>query len=256
MNPSVGQILEAITAANAEHVIVLPNNPNVRLAAENAASESTKDVRVVPTASVPEGVAAAFAFDAGADVDANEAAIHGGARAGRGGGGHGRVARRDGRRPRRDRGAVPRDRRRARLRDGGRPVDGARRPPRALRGRGLSLVNAYRGEDAPDEGKVAARIEQHGLEAAVLWGGQPHYPLLLSAEWRRRRRWCGSCSSRTTTCTARRSSCSSASRRGSRSSVRSARERGGGRRDAAPRRRRADGLPAPGPRRGICDARR
>ena len=75
MNPSVGQILEAITAANAEHVIVLPNNPNVRLAAENAASESTKDVRVVPTASVPEGIAAAFAFDAGADVDANEAAI-------------------------------------------------------------------------------------------------------------------------------------------------------------------------------------
>jgi dihydroxyacetone kinase-like predicted kinase len=49
-------------------------------------------------------------------------------------------------------------------------------------GQGLSLVNAYRGEDAPDEGEVSARIEQHGLEAAVLWGGQPHYPLLLSAE--------------------------------------------------------------------------
>ena len=47
MNPSVGQILEGVTAVNAEHVIVLPNNSNVRLAAENAAAESTKDVRVV-----------------------------------------------------------------------------------------------------------------------------------------------------------------------------------------------------------------
>ena len=66
MNPSVGQILEAITAVNAEHVIVLPNNPNVRLAAENAAAESTKDVRVIATDSVPEGIAGAFAFDADA----------------------------------------------------------------------------------------------------------------------------------------------------------------------------------------------
>jgi len=46
MNPSVGQILEGVTAVNADRVIVLPNNSNVRLAAENAAAESTKDVRV------------------------------------------------------------------------------------------------------------------------------------------------------------------------------------------------------------------
>ena len=55
MNPSVGQILEAITAVNADHVIVLPNNPNVRLAAENAAGESTKDVRVIATGLAARG---------------------------------------------------------------------------------------------------------------------------------------------------------------------------------------------------------
>ena len=63
MNPSVGQIHEAITAVNADSVIVLPNNGNVRLAAEKAAAESTKDVRVIPTDSIPEGVAAAFPFE-------------------------------------------------------------------------------------------------------------------------------------------------------------------------------------------------
>ena len=60
MNPSVGQIHEAITAVNAESVIVLPNNANVRLAAERAAAVSTKDVRVIPTTSIPEGLAAAL----------------------------------------------------------------------------------------------------------------------------------------------------------------------------------------------------
>ena len=182
MNPSVGQILEAITAANAEHVIVLPNNPNVRLAAENAASESTKDVRVVPTASVPEGIAAAFAFDAGAAVDANEAAIHEAlapvvaAEV--------TVASRD---ATVDGLAVTEGQYLAIL--DGRAFatgDDLWTVLDALLGHfadeGLSLVNAYRGEDAPDEGELAARIEHHGLEAAVLWGGQPHYPLLLSAE--------------------------------------------------------------------------
>ena len=182
MNPSVGQILEAITAANAEHVIVLPNNPNVRLAAENAASESTKDVRVVPTASVPEGIAAAFAFDAGADVDANEAAIQEAlapvvaAEV--------TVASRDATVD----GLAVTEGQYLAIVDGRAFATGDDlwTVLDALLGHfadeGLSLVNAYRGEDAPDEGELAARIEQHGLEAAVLWGGQPHYPLLLSAE--------------------------------------------------------------------------
>ena len=47
---------------------------------------------------------------------------------------------------------------------------------------GLALVHVYRGEGAPGEEELAARIDGHGLEAVVLEGGQPHYPLLLSAE--------------------------------------------------------------------------
>ena len=182
MNPSVGQILEAVTAANAEHVIVLPNNPNVRLAAENAASESSKDVRVVPTASVPEGIAAAFAFDAAADVDTNEAAMHEVleplvaaevAVASRAASVDG-VAVREGQYL-----AMLHGRAFAADDELWAVVD-------ALLERfasdGLTLVNVFRGEGAPEVAELVERIEAHGLEPAVLWGGQPHYPLLLSAE--------------------------------------------------------------------------
>src|SRR5262245_53790588 len=75
LNPSVGQILEAVTAVNAERVIVLPNTSNVRLAAENAAQESTKDVRVIETGSVPAGRAASCAYDPTKGVDESEPAM-------------------------------------------------------------------------------------------------------------------------------------------------------------------------------------
>jgi dihydroxyacetone kinase-like predicted kinase len=182
MNPSVGQILEAVTAANAEHVIVLPNNSNVRLAAEKAASESTKDVRVVPTATVPEGVAAAFAFDANRDVDENEAEIREAlsalvaaeiAVASRDASVDG-VGVREGQYL-----AIVGGRAYAAADDIGTVLDDVLRH---FADEGLSLVNAFRGDGAPDEDELAARIEAAGLEPAVLWGGQPHYPLLLSAE--------------------------------------------------------------------------
>jgi uncharacterized protein len=70
-NPSTEEILEAITAAPAEQVVVLPNNRNVVAAAEQAADHSTKKVRVVPTAGIPEGFAALLAYDPEADVDTN-----------------------------------------------------------------------------------------------------------------------------------------------------------------------------------------
>ena len=70
-NPSTEEILEAIAAAPAEQVIVLPNNPNVMAVAEQAAAHSAKKVRVVPTAGIPEGFAALLAYDPEADVDTN-----------------------------------------------------------------------------------------------------------------------------------------------------------------------------------------
>jgi DAK2 domain fusion protein YloV len=70
-NPSTAEILDAISAAPAEEVIVLPNNPNVIAVAEQAAAHSPKKVRVVPTAGTPEGFAALLAYDPEAHVGTN-----------------------------------------------------------------------------------------------------------------------------------------------------------------------------------------
>ena len=71
MNPSVGDLLQAIDAARSETVIILPNNSNIVPAAEQAARRSVKDVRVVPTKSIPQGVAAMLEFNLDMDADRN-----------------------------------------------------------------------------------------------------------------------------------------------------------------------------------------
>jgi DAK2 domain fusion protein YloV len=58
MNPSTEQILAAVEALPTDRVIVLPNNKNIILAAKQAADLSAKQVRVVPTRSMPQGIAA------------------------------------------------------------------------------------------------------------------------------------------------------------------------------------------------------
>ena len=69
MNPSTEDIIKAVNNINAENVIILPNNKNIILAAEQAA-EFTEDkkVYVVPSKSVPEGIAAMFNNDSTAEV--------------------------------------------------------------------------------------------------------------------------------------------------------------------------------------------
>ena len=69
MNPSTEQILEAINGLPTDRVVVLPNNKNIILAAQQAAGVSDKQVRVVPSASVPQGMAALLSLDAGGDLD-------------------------------------------------------------------------------------------------------------------------------------------------------------------------------------------
>ncbi len=71
MNPSVGDLVAAIEQCPGSAVIVLPNNKNVALAARQAAGHTAKEVAVVPTNSVPEGIAAALAAGAGASVERN-----------------------------------------------------------------------------------------------------------------------------------------------------------------------------------------
>lgn len=70
MNPSTEDILEAIEACHAEKVIVLPNNKNIILAAEQAAAieENTK-VYVLPTTTMPQGIAAMIAGDGASSED-------------------------------------------------------------------------------------------------------------------------------------------------------------------------------------------
>ena len=75
MNPSVGQILEAVESQPAESVIVLPNNKNVVLTARKAAEISSKRLEVVATTNIPQGVAGVLAFNLAETVEDNVAAM-------------------------------------------------------------------------------------------------------------------------------------------------------------------------------------
>jgi hypothetical protein len=70
-NPSAGEILEAILASPGEEVVVLPNNPNVKLAAGQAAEMADRPVRIVPTRNVAEGIAALLEVDPGLGASGN-----------------------------------------------------------------------------------------------------------------------------------------------------------------------------------------
>lgn len=75
MNPSVEELLRGIEDAPSDRVIVLPNNKNVILTAEQAARLSGKRVAVMRTISVPQGFGAMFTFDPEADLDENVRAM-------------------------------------------------------------------------------------------------------------------------------------------------------------------------------------
>ncbi|MCU1371142.1 MAG: hypothetical protein JWO77_2336 [Ilumatobacteraceae bacterium] len=73
MNPSTAQILEAVEAAPADRVVILPNNKNIIAVAEQVDATTDKTVVVVPTKGIPEGFAALLAYDPDAEIDANAA---------------------------------------------------------------------------------------------------------------------------------------------------------------------------------------
>ena len=70
MNPSVAQILEAADRANANHVIVLPNNGNIVLTARQAAQQNPA-LHVVPSSTIPQGVTALLAYNPEQPLEAN-----------------------------------------------------------------------------------------------------------------------------------------------------------------------------------------
>ena len=75
MNPSTQDMMECISKLNADHIFILPNNKNIIMAATQAAEISDKDVRVIPTKSIPQGITCITMFNAEHEVDENEAAL-------------------------------------------------------------------------------------------------------------------------------------------------------------------------------------
>ena len=73
MNPSTEDMLTAIDHVNADYIYILPNNKNIVMAANQARDlTEDKDIIVIPTKTVPQGITAVLNYNAEEDVDTNE----------------------------------------------------------------------------------------------------------------------------------------------------------------------------------------
>jgi DAK2 domain fusion protein YloV len=184
MNPSTADLLAAVDALPERGVVLLPNSKNVTLAAEQAAEQSDKDVRVVSTRSLQAGLGALVAFEANRSVDENVEAMEEAADAVRA-------------------GSVARASRSAKIgavdvAEGefvglveGEPVaSGDVLGPVAadvvarLVGEGGDVLTVLVGDGASGSDGVvdSIRAAHPALEVEVHEGGQPHYPLLFAVE--------------------------------------------------------------------------
>jgi dihydroxyacetone kinase-like predicted kinase len=186
-NPSTGELLRIARLARAREVLVLPNNPNVRLAAEQAARMcSDKRIVVVPTRNAAEGLAAILALDPTRDAGGNAPAMTAAARA---------VqtfqvteAVRDatiaGRKVKKGQTIVL-DPDEGLIAAGGDRTKAVLSAVESLRP-GFELVTLYYGDgaDLAEAEAVARRIGEAvpGAEVEVVHGGQPHYRYLVAAE--------------------------------------------------------------------------
>lgn len=75
MNPSTQDILDSINKINADNIFVLPNNKNILMAALQAVELSEKNVIVIPSKTIPQGITAVTMFNAEASVEENEATL-------------------------------------------------------------------------------------------------------------------------------------------------------------------------------------
>jgi hypothetical protein len=184
MNPSTADLLAAVDAVDAGEVVLLPNNSNVVMAAEQASRVASKPVRVVPTTSIPAGLAALVAFNGERSAEENEAAM----RDTLAGLATGEIALAT--RDASTNGVPVREGEYLALLDGDAIASGAAfdEVAEALVERLLSeprdVLTLLTGDAAPPlEGLLDRLAAEHPeLELDVHEGGQPHYPLLLSAE--------------------------------------------------------------------------
>jgi DAK2 domain fusion protein YloV len=184
MNPSTADLVAAIEAAPTAEVVLLPNNSNVIMSAEQAADHSSKKVRVVATRSLQSGLAALIAFNPTVGAEQNVGAMTEAVEA---------VAT----------GAVTIASRDIQLNGvsvqkgkwlglaNGEPVAGGESFDEVVHAVLEKLLEEPRGiltlltgEDPPSlEGLLSELEAEHPeLELDVHQGGQPHYPLLLAAE--------------------------------------------------------------------------
>ena len=186
MNPSAKDIFDAIEAVPTDEVLLLPNNSNVILTAEQASSMSEKNVRVIPSKSVQAGLAAMTGFMSSNAPDDNERAML--AELASASTGEVTVASRDVDARRR------RDTRRASTSASSttgpscpipRSTSSCTRWSIASSPTDESVLTILTGEDAPALDGLLPAIEQRHPDLEVLdvhEGGQPHYPLLLVAQ--------------------------------------------------------------------------
>jgi uncharacterized protein len=195
MNPSVQDILAAANGVGYRELILLPNNGNILLAAQHAAEQTPRALRVVPTRFLPQGIAALLAFNYEADLETNAGLMQEAA---------GRIATIE----------VTRAVRSAQIQ--GSSHDPASTGWQVERGRSLGLldgdlvaveddlkdaalgalarcqperreiVTIYAGAgvsaDQARELAEAIRAAHANLDVEVAEGGQPHYPYILSVE--------------------------------------------------------------------------
>ena len=184
MNPSTEELLEAVERTRAPEAVVLANNDNVVLAARQAAHLAKVPVHVVASGSLQAGLAAMLAYEPLADAETNAAAMEEAA-AGIAAGSvtvASRTVSVDGLTV--ERGAYL-------GLAGGEPVAGgtsfdtvAGSVVESLLREPRDVLTFITGEDEPELGPLLARVaDRHPeLELEVHPGGQPNYPLLLSAE--------------------------------------------------------------------------
>ena len=184
MNPSTAELVAALESLPAPEAILLPNNSNVVLAAEQAARATEKPVEVVHTDSIPAGLAAMVVFDGARPAAENAAAMREAIES---------VATGEVTIASRDavlNGLAVRKGNYFGLAGGDPVAEGksfeevARAVVERLLVEPREVLTLLRGADAPELGPLVAELtERHPeLEVDVQDGGQPHYPLLVSAE--------------------------------------------------------------------------
>lgn len=186
MNPSTKELVEACSRVDAASVVILPNNRNIILAAQQVQAVCDKPVAVVPTTSVPQSFAAMLEYDADGDLESLAEAMAEAATHVRTGEVTTAVKDATGKVGKIREGQVIGIAEREIEVVGEDVADVAVRLAMLIADGGAETITLLAGEDLDDNGLEAIaeliRAVREDLEVETQRGGQPLYPLLMSAE--------------------------------------------------------------------------